>query len=67
VKKPKLHRNAARRAHQPNHAERAKLCAEYGVPNTGRQWRKLRKGIQRAVRAAERDRPRGRKSAKQVS
>jgi hypothetical protein len=54
--KPRLHRNAARRAVQPNHAARAKLCEEYGVPNTGRQWKRLRKGLQRAVRAAERDR-----------
>jgi hypothetical protein len=28
-------------------ATRALICAEHGVPNTGRQWRKLRKRIRR--------------------
>jgi hypothetical protein len=28
-------------------ATRALICAEHGVPNTGRQWRKLRKQIRR--------------------
>lgn len=54
---PKLHRNAERRhkAGKPTHAQREALCREYGVPNTGRQWRKLKKGLQRAVRTARRD------------
>ena len=33
-------------------ARRRLLCARAGVPNTGRQWRKLRKAIARAERQA---------------
>lgn len=34
------------------HRDRAALCAEYGVPNTGRQWRRLRKTLARQERAS---------------
>lgn len=34
------------------HRDRAKLCAEHGVPNTGRQWRRLRKTLARQERAS---------------
>lgn len=34
------------------HRDRAQLCAEYGVPNTGRQWRHLRKALARQERAS---------------
>lgn len=33
------------------HQVRAELCAEYGVPNTGRQWRKARKDAARRTEA----------------
>ena len=33
------------------HAQRAAYCRQAGVPNTGRQWRKLRKRLGLAVRA----------------
>lgn len=29
------------------HRDRAEMCAEHGVPNTGRQWRRLHKRLQR--------------------
>lgn len=32
--------------------DRAALCAEHGVPNTGRQWRRLRKTLARQERAS---------------
>jgi hypothetical protein len=35
-------------------ADRIALCKEYGVRNTGRQFRRLRKRLQRAVRWAGR-------------
>lgn len=34
------------------HRDRAALCATHGVPNTGRQWRRLRKALARRERAA---------------
>ncbi|ODT01553.1 MAG: hypothetical protein ABS52_16550 [Gemmatimonadetes bacterium SCN 70-22] len=34
------------------HRDRAQLCAAHGVPNTGRQWRKLRKALARQGRAS---------------
>ncbi len=33
------------------HRDRAQLCAEHRVPNSGRQWRKLRKALARIGRA----------------
>lgn len=33
-----------------SHEARAKKCADHGVRNTGRQWRKLRKRLGLAVR-----------------
>ncbi len=34
------------------HRDRASLCAAYGVPNTGRQWRRLKKSLARQERAS---------------
>lgn len=34
------------------HRDRAALCAQHGVPNTGRQWRRLRKALARQERAS---------------
>lgn len=34
------------------HADRAQLCAAHGVPNTGRQWRRLRRALARQGRAS---------------
>ena len=34
------------------HRDRAQLCAAHGVPNTGRQWRRLRKALARQERAS---------------
>lgn len=34
------------------HRDRAALCAAHGVPNTGRQWRRLRKSLARQERAS---------------
>lgn len=34
------------------HRDRAQLCAAHGVPNTGRQWRRLRKTLARQERAS---------------
>ena len=34
------------------HRDRAQLCAAHGVPNTGRQWRRLRKSLARQERAS---------------
>lgn len=34
------------------HRDRAQLCAAHGVPNTGRQWRRLRKALARQGRAS---------------
>lgn len=61
----RYHRNAGRR--KPTRVERRELEKEYGLTSSpwkaaifgtgsGRQWNRLRKGIQRAKRAAERDR-----------
>lgn len=55
IGKPKLREHHAGPYRPPtekaiSHAARADLCAHYGVPNTGRQWRKLRKRLGLAVR-----------------
>lgn len=43
-----------RPAWRKGHAkQRAALCVKYGVKNTGRQWRKLRKWLRLQGRAAE--------------
>lgn len=34
------------------HRDRAQLCAAHGVPNTGRQWRRLRKALAHQERAS---------------
>lgn len=34
------------------HDDPAALCARHGVPNTGRQWRRLRKALARQERAS---------------
>lgn len=48
----RFHRNADRP--QPTRKERRVLMEIYGI-SSGRQWVKLRKGIQRAVRKAKRE------------
>lgn len=36
-----------------NHATRASLCEQYGVKNTGRQWKKLRSQLRRIAKAVQ--------------
>lgn len=53
---PQLRRVVVRSKHKYgtekvyNHAERAALCKQHGVKNTGRQWTKLRKRLGLAIR-----------------
>lgn len=43
---------APRRESRVSRADRRLLLAEYGLPYSGRQWRRLRKGILRGVKAS---------------
>lgn len=45
-------RQARHVATHTTHADRAALCRQHGVPNTGRQWRMLRKRLARQGRAS---------------
>lgn len=45
-------RRHAEKSQKATHAQRRAICVEYGVRNTGRQWVRLRKRLQRAYRTA---------------
>jgi len=53
-KAPSLHRNAARHADHKafSRSDRNRLLDRHDMPRTGRQWRHLRKALQRAERGA---------------